>query len=1294
MYRWSQIKRAKGANDVARAKQFSKLATQIIASIVAGKGETDPGLNLYIGSAIAQARAIQMPKSNVETAIKKGVAAAAGKGAVSAGDLVVYEGMSSQGIACVVEALSTNRNKTFAEVRHCFTKNDGALKSIMFQFEKRSRIVFGNSKEAGIQKSMDDLLNVAMELDGVDDIGEEVDDAETGPTIELFTTLPNLLKIQKQIVEQGLEVTEMDLAAYIPTSRVEDLTESQLNGFERLLDDLENQADVTKVWHNAWGGMEVSSYDNQSDVDRDSQTSVIPVTRPNEKQEGWILATDFVSGSPANSFPHPELHDHTVANAQREHQRDSLSSGSSFIPGFSDSDHPDENSAPVRLSITSDRLPPITNRVSVTTQKPVESLMLQPVIPVTAPPATASVMPLQTQQPQPPHQQNQYEQNIATHLPSSNRTSRYIYQTQQIQQQHQKPIPPQQPPTHHHHHHHQHQQQPIQHDQSETSSQTSGTNTLQSITSSTTSSTTRSKNHRRVASARTSREQDYQQAKGAASRKNATLNTVKKQLNFGTFLIPSEIEAGNSATTSQPVFDEKEMRRVMAVHGMRLWNGPKEPRFDSITSLTSRLLNAEVCTITIVDSSLVRYWSINDSSNGKYFSYSATQEPSLVQEARCDSFCQYTIREGGGGSGHTGNNVRGGGSSSNVVGEGKEGFVVLDASREPKFKSRPLVQSGLHFYAGAPLITKSGVKIGALSIRGPARTQFTSQEAKILRQMTEWAIDEFDLYVAKRELDFREALRLAKDQMSEIKETVCSSGGRWTSGRGVLKTCLDVIKNALKLKNVMILKIKKNPEGTRSIRSTVFALAEKCDIKPGDEKFTELCQATLDKPGPSPYILDRSHSIASQLQVCRYIGEHVRQSASELIWSHGRPVGVIALFFEGTYKTVSPLEEQFLISSAIIISTIWQQMETHDSLSKSMNPSAHSQLLVNRLKQASVTAAATSAAAAKALQQQLHHLQQQQKTGTGTTAASTLSLHKSHSSFSSSQNLPKSTTDPQRSKFSIASQSILTLHQSQNSINKLLLSSQPNLSLLFQQQQQSLPTTTAQPQVPPGLQICILICEPILPAVKGNLVSEATAKAALLQHAAFHATTLSSSSGSNLCISGSNMYLSSLANGTTGGGNGGGGALGSSGGGDSLLGVGGVLGNGLRHSFGSSRSLKSKSTESIIIKESSRSSARGMRTSSSHGAHRRFKSTASSVKENDNGIRRPRVGSAIDEGIGIWGGTSAKISLTPKGAIDLLADFTQMMEVVGEQQGIKYVKKCGSLFGELVEEGVFVWTTD
>ncbi|KAI8607668.1 hypothetical protein BC830DRAFT_94981 [Chytriomyces sp. MP71] len=777
---------------------------------------------------------------------------------------------------------------------------------------------------------------------------------------------------------------------------------------------------------------------------------------------------------------------------------------------------------------------------------------------------------------------NSYERNVATHLPSSNHTSRYIYHTHQVS-----------PP----------------YDALNEETNKEFHRVICKDKSGGDSEISRHRDHRRVASARTSREQDYQQAKGA-SKRNAAIAAVKKTLNFG--FAGGETPTQLDSSASVAVFDDKEKKRIMAIYGMRILNGPKESRFDVITSLTSRLLNSDICSITIVDASVIRFWSICDNTNGKYFSYNASSDPSNLHELRSDSFCQYTIRD----------------DDEKL----HNGFVVLDASREPKFKHRPWVKEGLHFYAGAPLITRAGVKIGALSIRGPARQQFTSQEAKILRQMTEWAAGELELYIAKRELDFREALRLAQVRLGEVRENLCGVG--WSSGRGVLKQSIDIIKNSLKLKNVMILKIKKNSSG--AIRSTVFALSEKCDIKPGEEKFTELCQATLDKPGFGPFILDRSHSVASQLQVCRYIGENVRQSASELIWSHGRPVGALIFFFDGIYKTVSPLEENFLVSSATTISSIWEHMETHDSLSKVMCPSANAQLLVMQLKKL---------ASSHMIRDSIKSTQEPMS---GASSIHILTSIVGNSSSVSS--LPRhASKSPRkfpliRSNQTVTSQSILTLRQSENSLNQL-----GNASL----------TTTLHQR---GLIVCVLVCEPVIPPVKGNTVSESCHKIseAIARGYGTAAAVAAAASG----------FIGSGTSGAT--------SEGSEGG----------TGNPIRRgSFGSIRaaSLNGKNVDhdgsgGSNPLEGSSKSRMGSRTSAgssiNNSSHPRLKSNGSRKDVKKESL----VAGPIQSNSSIWGGTSASISLTPKGAIDLFADFSQMFEVVAEQRGIKCVRKYGNMF--------------
>ncbi len=120
--KWSSIKHKKGAADAKRGKLFSKLSRAII--VAAKEGGGDPDGNLALQNAIEKARSYSMPKDNIERAIAKG--AGAGEGA-QAYETVVYEGYGPGGVAIIVEALTENRNRTAAEVRHTFSKFGGNL---------------------------------------------------------------------------------------------------------------------------------------------------------------------------------------------------------------------------------------------------------------------------------------------------------------------------------------------------------------------------------------------------------------------------------------------------------------------------------------------------------------------------------------------------------------------------------------------------------------------------------------------------------------------------------------------------------------------------------------------------------------------------------------------------------------------------------------------------------------------------------------------------------------------------------------------------------------------------------------------------------------------------------------------------------------------------------------------------------------------------------------------------------------------------------------------------------------
>src|SRR3954467_9227805 len=120
--KWSSIKHKKGAADAKRGKLFSKLARAII--VAAREGGPDPAANLALQNAIEKARSYSMPKDNIERAIARGSGAGADSEAF---EQIAYEGYGPSGVAIIVEALTDNRNRTAADVRHVFTKNEGSL---------------------------------------------------------------------------------------------------------------------------------------------------------------------------------------------------------------------------------------------------------------------------------------------------------------------------------------------------------------------------------------------------------------------------------------------------------------------------------------------------------------------------------------------------------------------------------------------------------------------------------------------------------------------------------------------------------------------------------------------------------------------------------------------------------------------------------------------------------------------------------------------------------------------------------------------------------------------------------------------------------------------------------------------------------------------------------------------------------------------------------------------------------------------------------------------------------------
>jgi len=231
--KWATIKRKKGAADAKRGKIFTKIIREIATAARIGGG--DPGGNPRLRLVIDKARAANMPKDNIERAIKKGT----GEGAESAYEEAVYEGYGPGGVAILIEALTDNRNRTVGEIRHVLSKhggNLGATGCVGFLFEKKGVLTFERGAVDG-----DGLLEAALES-GADDV---VDGADT---LDVTTTPAAFESVREALAKRGFATESAEITMQ-PT------TTTKLEGPEaatmlRLAESLEDLDDVQNVYAN------------------------------------------------------------------------------------------------------------------------------------------------------------------------------------------------------------------------------------------------------------------------------------------------------------------------------------------------------------------------------------------------------------------------------------------------------------------------------------------------------------------------------------------------------------------------------------------------------------------------------------------------------------------------------------------------------------------------------------------------------------------------------------------------------------------------------------------------------------------------------------------------------------------------------------------------------------------------------------------------------------------------------------------------------------------------------------
>ena len=233
--KWSKIKRKKGANDAKRGKIFSRIIKEITVAAKEG-GSGDPAFNPRLRLAIANAKGANMPKENVERAIKKGL----DKDAASFME-PTYEGYAPGGIAVFVECTTDNLQRTVAHVRAIFNKKGGNLAtngSVDFLFERKGIFV--------IDKGDRELEDLELEL--IDSGAEDLDhDEETGE-VTITVDFSDFGNMQKKLEDMGIEAKSANLER-IPTTTTT-LPVSESKSVLHLIESLEEDEDVQAVYHN------------------------------------------------------------------------------------------------------------------------------------------------------------------------------------------------------------------------------------------------------------------------------------------------------------------------------------------------------------------------------------------------------------------------------------------------------------------------------------------------------------------------------------------------------------------------------------------------------------------------------------------------------------------------------------------------------------------------------------------------------------------------------------------------------------------------------------------------------------------------------------------------------------------------------------------------------------------------------------------------------------------------------------------------------------------------------------
>ncbi len=233
--KWATTKRAKAVVDAKRGAVFTKIANTI--TIAARERGGDPETNPSLRAIIDKARMVNMPKDNIERAIKRGTGELGG----AIVEELYYEGLFPNNIQFIIKCLTDNKNRSASLVRHAFTKYGGNLGSVMWNFEQKGLIVVSQEALKGKKNNLEDWQLELIDA-GIDDFKIDND------MILIFTRVDNLQKVKLLLDEQGISMESAEIE-YVAKDK-QTISDEEQEKIDHFIEEIEDLEDVNDYYSN------------------------------------------------------------------------------------------------------------------------------------------------------------------------------------------------------------------------------------------------------------------------------------------------------------------------------------------------------------------------------------------------------------------------------------------------------------------------------------------------------------------------------------------------------------------------------------------------------------------------------------------------------------------------------------------------------------------------------------------------------------------------------------------------------------------------------------------------------------------------------------------------------------------------------------------------------------------------------------------------------------------------------------------------------------------------------------